>query len=176
MSDTSVLNGLMLLISDDCPHMFFFSFFSFNQVRVGEVGGNTLGFYGCQMSPDGSMIVAHAFHGALHLWCKDQDKEVRVTTSVILNFFKSIQCQYFCSLFKSFLSLAQEVYNFSPSRWNCVFEIRFSVSAHGYTVWETVWLVQLVTPTLLSATQFDWLRMCLLWSVHEKEKGSEVTP
>uniref|UniRef100_A0A3Q1GVS1 Elongator complex protein 2 n=1 Tax=Acanthochromis polyacanthus TaxID=80966 RepID=A0A3Q1GVS1_9TELE len=46
------------------------------QVRVGEVGGNTLGFYGCQMSPDGSMIVAHAFHGALHLWCKDQDEEV----------------------------------------------------------------------------------------------------
>ncbi|KAF0024761.1 hypothetical protein F2P81_023563 [Scophthalmus maximus] len=45
------------------------------QVRVGEVGGNTLGFYGCQMSPDGSMILAHAFHGALHLWCKDQDKE-----------------------------------------------------------------------------------------------------
>ncbi|XP_053303188.1 elongator complex protein 2 isoform X3 [Pleuronectes platessa] len=45
------------------------------QVRVGEVGGNTLGFYGCQMSPDGSMIVAHAFHGALHLWCRDQDKE-----------------------------------------------------------------------------------------------------
>uniref|UniRef100_A0A3B3QC63 Elongator complex protein 2 n=1 Tax=Paramormyrops kingsleyae TaxID=1676925 RepID=A0A3B3QC63_9TELE len=41
------------------------------QVRVGEVGGNTLGFYGCQMSPDGSMIVAHAFHGALHLWRRD---------------------------------------------------------------------------------------------------------
>uniref|UniRef100_A0A8C6PDX4 Elongator complex protein 2 n=1 Tax=Nothobranchius furzeri TaxID=105023 RepID=A0A8C6PDX4_NOTFU len=37
------------------------------QVRVGEVGGNTLGFYGCQMSPDGAMIVAHAFQGALHL-------------------------------------------------------------------------------------------------------------
>uniref|UniRef100_A0A672SDK0 Elongator complex protein 2 n=1 Tax=Sinocyclocheilus grahami TaxID=75366 RepID=A0A672SDK0_SINGR len=37
-------------------------------VRVGEVGGNTLGFYGCQMSPDGFMILAHAFHGALHLW------------------------------------------------------------------------------------------------------------
>lgn len=47
-------------------------------MRVGEVGGNTLGFYGCQMSPDGSMILAHAFHGALHLWCKDQEKEVRV--------------------------------------------------------------------------------------------------
>lgn len=55
-----------------------------HQVRVGEVGGNTLGFYGCQMSPDGSMIVAHAFHGALHLWCKDQDKEVRATDTVII--------------------------------------------------------------------------------------------
>lgn len=58
------------------PH-FTCCFYSLShQVRVGEVGGNTLGFYGCQMSPDGSMIVAHAFHGALHLWCKDQNKEV----------------------------------------------------------------------------------------------------
>ncbi|XP_040840843.1 elongator complex protein 2 isoform X6 [Ochotona curzoniae] len=38
------------------------------QVRVGEVGGNTLGFYDCQFNDDGSMIIAHAFHGALHLW------------------------------------------------------------------------------------------------------------
>lgn len=45
-------------------------------MRVGEVGGNTLGFYGCQMSPDGSMIAAHAFHGALHLWRRDPDGEV----------------------------------------------------------------------------------------------------
>lgn len=52
-----------------------------HQVRVGEVGGNTLGFYGCQMSPDGSMIVAHAFHGALHLWRKDRDKEVSLEGS-----------------------------------------------------------------------------------------------
>lgn len=32
------------------------------------MGGNTLGFFDCQFSPDGSMIIAHAFHGALHLW------------------------------------------------------------------------------------------------------------
>ncbi|XP_069324202.1 elongator complex protein 2 isoform X4 [Eulemur rufifrons] len=38
------------------------------QVRVGEVGGNTLGFYDCQFNEDGSMIIAHGFHGALHLW------------------------------------------------------------------------------------------------------------
>ncbi|KAF1381537.1 hypothetical protein PFLUV_G00155020 [Perca fluviatilis] len=55
------------------------------QVRVGEVGGNTLGFYGCQMSPDGSMIVAHAFHGALHLWCKDKDKEGHWRPGVVIS-------------------------------------------------------------------------------------------
>ncbi|XP_076864846.1 elongator complex protein 2 [Brachyhypopomus gauderio] len=45
------------------------------QVRVGEVGGNTLGFLGCQMSPDGSQILAHAFHGALHLWHREQARQ-----------------------------------------------------------------------------------------------------
>lgn len=38
------------------------------QVRVGEVGGNTLGFFNCQFGENGTMIIAHAFHGALHLW------------------------------------------------------------------------------------------------------------
>uniref|UniRef100_A0A3P8TAB7 Elongator complex protein 2 n=1 Tax=Amphiprion percula TaxID=161767 RepID=A0A3P8TAB7_AMPPE len=62
------------------------------QVRVGEVGGNTLGFYGCQMSPDGSMIVAHAFHGALHLWCKDQDKEGEWRPGVVISgHFNAVQ-------------------------------------------------------------------------------------
>uniref|UniRef100_A0A8C7ZXV4 Elongator complex protein 2 n=1 Tax=Oryzias sinensis TaxID=183150 RepID=A0A8C7ZXV4_9TELE len=61
------------------------------QVRVGEVGGNTLGFYGCQMSPDGSMIVAHAFHGALHLWCKDPNKEDWRPGVVISGHFKAVQ-------------------------------------------------------------------------------------
>lgn len=70
----------MLLISDDRPHQIFFLS---HQVRVGEVGGNTLGFYGCQVSPDGSMIVAHAFHGALHLWCREQDKEVSLLNGQI---------------------------------------------------------------------------------------------
>uniref|UniRef100_A0A8C7ZUC9 Elongator complex protein 2 n=1 Tax=Oryzias sinensis TaxID=183150 RepID=A0A8C7ZUC9_9TELE len=57
------------------------------QVRVGEVGGNTLGFYGCQMSPDGSMIVAHAFHGALHLWLNSRKRR----TIVISGHFKAVQ-------------------------------------------------------------------------------------
>ncbi|KAL2080049.1 hypothetical protein ACEWY4_023842 [Coilia grayii] len=62
------------------------------QVRVGEVGGNTLGFYGCQMSPDGSMILAHAFHGALHLWQRGHSQEATWSPAVVLSgHFNSVQ-------------------------------------------------------------------------------------
>lgn len=37
-------------------------------VRVGEVGGNTLGFLGCALSPSLNMIVGYSFNGALHCW------------------------------------------------------------------------------------------------------------
>ncbi|XP_072041091.1 elongator complex protein 2-like [Amphiura filiformis] len=51
-----------------------------DQVRVGEVGGNTLGLYGCQFSPDGMSIMAHGFQGAIHLWTKlaNQNTESQV--------------------------------------------------------------------------------------------------
>uniref|UniRef100_A0A8C7GJN2 Elongator complex protein 2 n=1 Tax=Oncorhynchus kisutch TaxID=8019 RepID=A0A8C7GJN2_ONCKI len=62
------------------------------QVRVGEVGGNTLGFYGCQMSPDGSMILAHAFHGALHLWTQSHGKEGEWSPGVVISgHFNAVQ-------------------------------------------------------------------------------------
>ncbi|KAG5896915.1 hypothetical protein JTB14_028143 [Gonioctena quinquepunctata] len=38
------------------------------KMRVGEVGGNTLGFYGGIFSPNGDKILAHNYHGAFHIW------------------------------------------------------------------------------------------------------------
>ncbi len=38
------------------------------RVRVGEVGGNTLGFLGCASSPKLNFIIGYSFNGALHLW------------------------------------------------------------------------------------------------------------
>nr|XP_054767769.1 elongator complex protein 2-like [Lytechinus pictus] len=46
-----------------------------DEVRVGEVGGNTLGLYGCQFSPDGESILSHGYQGAFHLWTKRAPKE-----------------------------------------------------------------------------------------------------
>ena len=37
-------------------------------MRVGEVGGNTLGLYGGVFGPRGDLILAHGYQGAFHLW------------------------------------------------------------------------------------------------------------
>ena len=37
-------------------------------LRVGEVGGNTLGFLGCQINQSGDLFVGYSFNGAIHSW------------------------------------------------------------------------------------------------------------
>ena len=41
------------------------------QVRVGEVGGNTLGFLGAVWGPSGQQILGQSWGGAFHLWRSD---------------------------------------------------------------------------------------------------------
>lgn len=43
------------------------------RVRVGEVGGNTLGFYGGMFGPTGSSILGYSYHGAFHMWNCSED-------------------------------------------------------------------------------------------------------
>ncbi len=38
------------------------------QVRVGDVGGNSLGLYGAVFGPRGDHIIAHGYQGTFHLW------------------------------------------------------------------------------------------------------------
>lgn len=40
------------------------------QVRVGDVGGNSLGLYGGRFCSHGNMIIGHGYQGAFHLWKK----------------------------------------------------------------------------------------------------------
>ncbi|XP_037044564.1 probable elongator complex protein 2 isoform X3 [Bradysia coprophila] len=42
------------------------------KIRVGDVGGNSLGFYGGKFSPDGQSIMGHSFHGSFHIWRQNQ--------------------------------------------------------------------------------------------------------
>eukprot|EP00049_Salpingoeca_infusionum_P024127 m.14892 g.14892 ORF g.14892 m.14892 type:complete len:825 (+) comp6451_c0_seq1:234-2708(+) len=51
-------------------------------VRLGEVGGNTLGFFGARMGPKALELIAHGYQGALHHWkCADERWTPVVTTS-----------------------------------------------------------------------------------------------
>ena len=41
-------------------------------MRVGVLGGNTLGLYGGVFGPDGTSILAHGYQGAFHHWKQQQ--------------------------------------------------------------------------------------------------------
>ena len=51
---------------------------------MGDVGGNSLGFYGCAFSPCGNKVIAHSYQGAFQMWKKDSD-DVSILTK---HFFK----------------------------------------------------------------------------------------
>ncbi|KAJ3022623.1 Elongator subunit elp2 [Thoreauomyces humboldtii] len=43
-----------------------------NVVRLGEIGGSTLGFYGALLGPDGRLVVANGYNGAINIWEESQ--------------------------------------------------------------------------------------------------------
>ncbi|XP_055328469.1 elongator complex protein 2-like [Paramacrobiotus metropolitanus] len=43
--------------------------------RMGEVGGNNLGFYGCQFDPTGNCLISHSYSGSLHMWRYDESAD-----------------------------------------------------------------------------------------------------
>ncbi|KAH8367125.1 hypothetical protein KR084_001812 [Drosophila pseudotakahashii] len=54
------------------------------QVRVGEVGGNSMGFFGGKFSGDGHSIMAHSYQGGFHIWNQDANRPQLWTSNVIV--------------------------------------------------------------------------------------------
>ncbi|KAI8036838.1 hypothetical protein M5D96_010148 [Drosophila gunungcola] len=54
------------------------------QVRVGEVGGNSMGFFGGKFSADGHSIMAHSYQGGFHIWNQDLERPQLWTSNVIV--------------------------------------------------------------------------------------------
>ncbi|TPX42065.1 hypothetical protein SeLEV6574_g05783 [Synchytrium endobioticum] len=48
-----------------------------NEVRVGDISGVNLGFYGAIMSPDGRTLLSHAYNGAVSIWEQDQGDSLK---------------------------------------------------------------------------------------------------
>ncbi|UJR34031.1 hypothetical protein I4U23_021445 [Adineta vaga] len=74
----SMDKSMVLWTFDDNQKMYI------DKARVGEIGGNTLGFYGCTFSPCGSYILGHGYEGALHLWrIEEIDDRINLIPQVI---------------------------------------------------------------------------------------------
>ncbi|CAG9817395.1 unnamed protein product [Phaedon cochleariae] len=65
----SIDKSMIIWEFDECSGLWL------EKIRVGEVGGNTLGFYGGIFSPSGDRILAHSYHGAFHIWQDTKGQE-----------------------------------------------------------------------------------------------------
>lgn len=62
------------------------------KVRVGEVGGNTLGFYGGKFSPDAKSIMGHGYQGSFHVWHLDSaESNVWLPSCVVGGHFAEVR-------------------------------------------------------------------------------------
>lgn len=62
------------------------------KVRVGEVGGNSLGFYGGKFSPDCKSIMGHGYQGSFHLWHQqDADSDLWIPGVIIGGHFSEVR-------------------------------------------------------------------------------------
>lgn len=53
------------------------------EARLGEVGGNTLGFYGGKFGHNGLGIVGHGYQGSFHMWKFNKDNKNWVPCVVV---------------------------------------------------------------------------------------------
>lgn len=61
------------------------------RIRVGEVGGNGLGFYGGKFSPDARSIVGHGYQGSFHLWHESDNENVWTPGIVVGGHFSEVR-------------------------------------------------------------------------------------
>ncbi|CAG8595652.1 10091_t:CDS:10 [Ambispora leptoticha] len=119
-----------------------------NMVRVGEIGGYALGFFGGLFGPDGKYIIAHGHTGAFHLWKSEaldedsQDWHPQVSISGHFNSVQSITWDYTSEYLLS-ASLDQTARLFAPWRRPSNSEPRELISTwheisrtqiHGYDI------------------------------------------
>ncbi len=73
---------IVILFCFEYNKNFFIIFFFTIKLRAGDIGGNTLGFYGATFDLTGEYLVAHGFQGALNAW-----KRTKYDNLVILSIF-----------------------------------------------------------------------------------------
>lgn len=61
-------------------------------VRVGEVGGNSLGFFGGKFSKNGKSILGHGFQGSFHIWSQSEnDDNMWIPDTIVGGHFNEVR-------------------------------------------------------------------------------------
>ncbi|CAG9860297.1 unnamed protein product [Phyllotreta striolata] len=60
------------------------------KIRVGEIGGNTLGFYGGLFGPNGDAVLGHSYHGAFHIWKRLEEQNDWLPTVTVGGHFNEV--------------------------------------------------------------------------------------
>ncbi|RVE43314.1 hypothetical protein evm_012018 [Chilo suppressalis] len=61
------------------------------RVRVGEVGGNGLGFYGSRFGPNGTSFLGHGYNGSFHIWNLSEESGLWQPSVVCGGHFGSVE-------------------------------------------------------------------------------------
>lgn len=93
---TNANNSLQLLSSSIDKTVIIWSMLEENgvwmeKVRVGEVGGNTLGFYGGKFSPDAKSILGHGYQGSFHIWHESDVENVWIPGIIVGGHFAEVR-------------------------------------------------------------------------------------
>lgn len=61
------------------------------KLRVGEVGGNTLGFYGGKFSPNAKSILGHGYQGSFHIWRESENANIWIPGTIVGGHFSEVR-------------------------------------------------------------------------------------
>jgi len=92
-----------------------------NEVHVGELGGNILGFFGSVFSPDGTQILSHGFNGAFHIWknvSQNQDQEVWAPQVTVSGHFGPVSDMMWDPTFSYLVSVSEDQTTRAFALWN----------------------------------------------------------
>lgn len=112
------------------------------KVRVGEVGGNTLGFYGGKFSPDAKSIIGHGYQGSFHIWHQSDDENVWIPSINVGGHFSEVR----------------------DLCWNPTGEYLLTVSADQTTRCHAPWKRTDATDDL-AVKHFELLKLFFFWKI-----------
>lgn len=100
------------------------------QVRLGELGGNAIGFLGCSLSISGKMIISYTFNGAINVWQHDSSSQEWLQQVPITGHFGDVTDLVWEPQGQYFLTCSSDQTTRLHGKWN-----RSNNGSHSLSTW-----------------------------------------